>query len=232
MAEHDTTRRALLPAALVLAFAVLLFLVVTKWGPLHRLDVDAAEDLHRVALDHPGQVDWWRWVSQVLHPDVERIAYAVAAAVLWFAKRARTALFIVIVLAGAALLEFLVKLAVDRDRPVFADPVATATGKSFPSGHALTAVVAFGLLVLLVPRRFKIAAAVVGVVAVLLVSYSRLALGVHYVSDVLGGWLLGAAWLVLAERAARSSRLPIGDPDAHRATGSATAGRHRPLSRR
>ena len=199
MAEHSTTRRAALAGTLVLGFAVLLILVETKWGPLYRLDLDVADDLHEVALDHPGQVDWWQWVSRVLHPDVERIAYAAVAVGLWLAKRARVALFVVIVMAGAAALESVTKLAVGRDRPVLTDAVASAAGKSFPSGHAMTAVVAFGLLVVLVPRRFKIAAAAVGVVAVLVVSYSRLALGVHYLSDVLGGWLLGAAWLVLAD---------------------------------
>jgi membrane protein involved in colicin uptake len=50
--------------------------------------------------------------------------------------------------------------------------------------------------VLLLPSALRVVAAAVGVLAVLLVSYSRLALGVHYLSDVAGAWLLGAAWLV------------------------------------
>ena len=184
--------------ALSAAWVLLLVLVVTKWSPLHDLDLDVAGDLHRVAVDHPAQADWWTWVSRVLHPDVERIAWAVAAAALYVAHRARLALFVIIVMVGAAVLEAVSKLAVGRDRPAFAHPVASTAGKSFPSGHALTAVVAFGLVVLLVPQRFKIAAGVIGSVAVLLVSYSRVALAVHYVSDVVAGWLLGAAWLVLA----------------------------------
>jgi len=177
---------------------VLVGLVVTKWGPLHDLDVDIADDLHRVALDHPGQVDWWQAVSRVLHPDVERTAWAIAAGVLLFVHRVRLALFVVVVMAGEAVLDTVTKLAVGRNRPVFDHPVATAAGKSFPSGHALGAVVAFGLLIVVVPRRFKVAIGAVAVPAVLLVSYSRLALGVHYLSDVIGGWLLGIAWLVLA----------------------------------
>jgi undecaprenyl-diphosphatase len=192
-----TGRLAVLTALLV-ALAALLVLVVTKWGPLHDLDLDVADDLHRVALDHPGQVDWWKWVSRVLHPDVERVLWAIAAVVLYLMHRARAALFVVVVMLGAAVLEAVSKPAVGRDRPMFVHPVATATGRSFPSGHALGAFVAFGLAVLLVPRHFRLAAAIVGSAAVLLVSYSRLALGVHYVSDVVGGWLLGAAWLVLA----------------------------------
>lgn len=197
-AESRNPRLLVALAALLAACVLLLVLVVTKWGPLHDLDLDVADDLHRVAVDHPGQVDWWQWVSRVLHPDVERIAWAIGAGVLYLAHRARLALFAVIVMSGAALLDAGTKLAVGRERPAFDHPVATAAGKSFPSGHALGAVVAFGLLLVLAPPRFKLAVGVIGSAAVLLVSYSRLALGVHYASDVVAGWLLGAAWLVLA----------------------------------
>lgn len=198
MPSQLRSRRLVVMTGLLVAWVLLLILVVAEWGPLHRLDLDVADDLHRVAVDHPGQVDWWEWVSRVLHPEVERIAWAIAAVALYLAHRARRALFVVIVMFGEAALDAVTKLAVGRDRPMFDHPVASAAGKSFPSGHALGAVVAFGLVVVLLARRFKVATGVVGGVAVLLVSYSRLALGVHYVSDVVGGWLLGVAWLVLA----------------------------------
>jgi membrane-associated phospholipid phosphatase len=199
VSEPRGNRAVFLLAALLVTWTVLLVLVVAEWGPLRRLDLRVAADLHRAALDHPGQLTWWKWVSRVLHPDVERIAWALAAVGLWLAKRVRAAVFVVIVMGGAAVLEAVTKVAVARHRPVFAQAVASAAGKSFPSGHALGAVVAFGLLVLLVSRRLVLVTAVVGACAVLLVSYSRLALGVHYLSDVVGGWLLGAAWLLLAD---------------------------------
>src|SRR5690349_16734508 len=144
------SRRVVAFAALLAAAVVLLVLVATSWGPLDRLDVSVDDHLHRVALAHPGQVDWWTWVSRVLHPDVERIAWAVAAVWLALRRRLRAAIFVVVVMGGAAVLEAVVKLAVGRHRPVFANPVASAPGNSFPSGHALTAAVAFGLLVALI----------------------------------------------------------------------------------
>jgi undecaprenyl-diphosphatase len=199
--------------ALIVAWAVLVVLVVTKWAPLHDLDLDVADDLHRVAIDHPGQADWWKWVSRVLHPDVERIVWAIAAVALALLRRGRHALFVVIVMLGEAALETVTKLAVGRDRPMFAHPVASAAGTSFPSGHAMGAVVAFGLLMVLVPRRFTPAAAATGAAAVLLVSYSRLALGVHYLSDVVGGWLLGAAWLALIGWLSAGRLLSTDGPD-------------------
>jgi undecaprenyl-diphosphatase len=192
------SRRFALLAALLGAFVVLLVLVVTEWGPLHRLDLRVAGDLHRVALDHPGQTDFWIWVSRVLHPEVERAACLVAAVVLWFTHRRGAALFVVVVMVGEAVLETVVKLSVGRSRPSFDHPVTTAVGYSFPSGHALAAVVTFGLLVSLVPAGYKIYWSIVGAAAALLVSYSRIALGAHYLTDVIGAWLLGAAWLIAA----------------------------------
>jgi undecaprenyl-diphosphatase len=185
-------------AVLLAAFVALLVLVVTTWDPLQRLDLRVAGNLHDVALAHPGQVTFWKWVSLVLHPEVERVAAAIIAVVLWLKQRRGPAIFIAVVMVGEAVLETIVKVSVGRHRPEFEHPVADAAGNSFPSGHALGAVVTFGLLVIVVSQRYRIAAAAAGLVAALLVSYARLALGVHYLSDVLGAWLLGLAWLVLA----------------------------------
>jgi undecaprenyl-diphosphatase len=113
--------------------------------------------------------------------------------------RRREAVFVVLAITLAAAVESIVKAAVGRARPVFAHPLSHAAGASFPSGHAITSFVAFGLLALLVPRRARLPAALGAVALSALVGFSRIALGVHYVSDVLGAWLLGAAVLVGTE---------------------------------
>ncbi len=190
--------RAALLAVVLLAFALVLLAVELRWGPVQRLDRRISYDLHSVALDHPGEATWWKWVSRVLHPGVLRIAAVLAVAVLWLGGLRRAAVLVLLAMAGAAVLETLTKLLVDRARPAFAEPVAHASGASFPSGHAMTSMVAFGLLVVLLPAHRWLATAA-GVVAVGLVGFSRLALGLHYLTDVVGGWLLGTAWLVAAE---------------------------------
>jgi undecaprenyl-diphosphatase len=100
---------------------------------------------------------------------------------------------------GGSLLNSLVKLAVDRARPILPDPVAHAGGMSFPSGHAQSAVVAASVLLLVLgrdlSRRGRRIAIAAGVLFVLAVGFSRVALGVHYVSDVLAGYVLGGAWV-------------------------------------
>jgi undecaprenyl-diphosphatase len=102
---------------------------------------------------------------------------------------------------GSWLLNVLVKLAVHRARPVLPDPVAHAGGMSFPSGHAQSATVAASVLILVfLPalrgrrgrRRLAVGAAVAWVI---IVAFSRVGLGVHYVSDVVAGAVLGAAWV-------------------------------------
>lgn len=108
---------------------------------------------------------------------------------------------------------YLVKLAVERDRPANALLEGLVGGDSFafPSGHVVRAAALAALLAwLLVPARGRLPAALAGGIgAGLVMGYSRLALGVHWPSDVAGGILLGIAWfcgsaivLISAERPA------------------------------
>jgi undecaprenyl-diphosphatase len=193
------TPRAAVVIVLVLAFTVLLVIVELRWAPVHRIDVRTDESLHRTAVDDPDQTRWWRWVSDVLSPTVLRVVALAMALLLWLRGQRRPAVFVAVTIVGAATLESVTKVLVGRARPVFTDPVAHASGASFPSGHAMTALIAFGLLVVMAPRRWRAAAIAIGVFAVAAVGFSRMALGVHYLSDVLGAWLLGCAWLLAVD---------------------------------
>jgi len=127
------------------------------------------------------------------------VVWALTVAWLLWHRLPRLALFVVVTAAGSVVLNALVKESVHRLRPVLADPVAHAQGLSFPSGHAQSAIVGYSLLLLVyLPglsgawRRVAVAGAVLMVLAI---GFSRVALGVHYVSDVWAGYVLGAAWL-------------------------------------
>ena len=101
-------------------------------------------------------------------------------------------------LGSAQALRYGVMELVRRPRPPHAFWATHATGWSFPSGHATTAAVTAGLLVLAVtargPRRATALRLVIGCWG-LLVGLSRVYLGVHWLSDVVGGWLFATGWL-------------------------------------
>jgi undecaprenyl-diphosphatase len=202
-----TRRRRVVVATLLAAFGLVLLAVETRWQPLHALDHDVAHACYRYGRAHGSYTRFWRAVSRVLHPDVLRVAAALGAAALWLRGRRTDTIFVVLAMAGQAVLETVVKAGVDRARPSFGPPLSVAAGASFPSGHAMTAFVAFGVLVLVVPRGLRAAFAALGVVATALVSFARIALSVHYVSDVAGAWLLGCAELLLAYWLTRGVRV-------------------------
>ena len=119
---------------------------------------------------------------------------------LLLSRRPRLAAFLAITALGSSLLNTLIKWAVDRARPHLADPVAVAAGRSFPSGHTQAATVGFGILVLIflpvIPRPARAWVVAAAGLAVALVAFSRIALGVHYLSDVVGALVIGTAWLL------------------------------------
>jgi diacylglycerol kinase family enzyme/membrane-associated phospholipid phosphatase len=96
------------------------------------------------------------------------------------------------------------------------EPVATAPGYSFPSGHTLDATVFYGVMLLvflpIIPRRLRKLAIGLVIALVVVIGFSRVAIGVHYPSDVIGGWLLGVAWLAITAHAFGHWRAETGQP--------------------
>jgi len=142
---------------------------------------------------------------------------AVLLVVVWLLHRRarRLALWVTTTMVVGGLMGPLLKLLVGRDRPSLLDPVARAAGYSFPSGHALNAALAAGVLLLLfLPYAGRTASRVALWVAAVLVTVvtglSRVALGVHFTSDVLGGWLLAVAVVAATTAAFTSWRAQIG----------------------
>ncbi|CAM5490156.1 Phosphatase PAP2 family protein OS=Streptomyces alboniger OX=132473 GN=CP975_04390 PE=4 SV=1 [Streptomyces alboniger] len=196
--------RATLIAALSGVPALLLLLLVAlEWGPLIALDKDIARTTHRWAVADPDTTQASRILTDwVWDPWTMRALCAVV--VIWLV--ARGARWLALWLAGACLVASAVqqalKAAVDRPRPVWPDPVDSAHYAAFPSGHAMTAAVVCGLLLWLLrlhgagPALWRTALALAAV-SVAGVGLTRVWLGVHWPTDVLGGWLLGALVVAL-----------------------------------
>jgi undecaprenyl-diphosphatase len=130
--------------------------------------------------------------------------------------RVRLAVIVAVILIAATLFTDLVKDYVARPRPT-ADPLVPAPGYSFPSGHSLNSATTYGLLAVVawrsrLPLGIRRAAVVVGIVLPIAVGLSRIALGVHYPTDVLGGWLAGVAFVALGATLIRATRAMERDP--------------------
>ncbi|GAB3349411.1 phosphatase PAP2 family protein [Modestobacter lapidis] len=192
-------------AALVIGavpFLLLWLLVQRSWSPLASLDGEVAADLNEAVSGSPLQVRVLRAVTDLGGTWVAVLVMTLATVFLLIRHQRRLAAFVATAGLGLAVLGPVTKAIVDRARPVVDSPVVqTPSNASFPSGHAMTAMVVWGTLLLItlpsVRRRVRPWLIAATVVLVVLVGFTRLALGVHFVSDVLAGWALGAGWLAI-----------------------------------
>jgi undecaprenyl-diphosphatase len=199
--EHPGLRPGLLGAglaALVLLVLPLGALVRAKWRPLARLDAHVEAAVHSDAVRHGWLADLAKVLTQLGAPALIEPVTVVLVVVLVVRHRHRLAGYLAACVAGAYALSTTGKTVVDRARPVFEDPIARAGGASFPSGHA-TGSAAFYLAVVVVLlsllRRPARAALLAGAVVIpLVVAATRVVLGVHYLSDVTAGLLIGWGW--------------------------------------
>ncbi|MFD4525722.1 phosphatase PAP2 family protein [Streptomyces sp. NPDC058470] len=196
---------ALTAAALTVPSLLLLLLVAFSWQPLLTLDGHIARTMHPWAVDEPGLTHAFRILTDWVW-DPWTMRALCAAAVVWLVWRQHAwwlALWVAATCVLGTVVQQGLKSAIGRARPVWPDPVDSAHYAAFPSGHAMTTAVVCGLLLWLLHlydagdtlRRTAYALAVVSVVGV---GLTRVWLGVHWPSDVVGGWLLGALMVALA----------------------------------
>lgn len=215
-------RIALLAVALVLVavpFGLLLEQVKTN-GPLVRLDTYAANHLHGWVVSHHWVATAFRVVSFFASPVWFYVLIGAAAAFWWFrGAHRRLAVYLLTTGVVGGLVDTAVKLLVNRSRPSLEHPIATAHGKSFPSGHTMLATYGYGCLLLaflpLAPPRLHRPLIGLWLAVVALVAFARLGLGVHFISDVLGGFVLGLAWLAATTAAFSIWRVERGRPPVH-----------------
>lgn len=130
------------------------------------------------------------------------VVVLIAFVVLLIRRHVAEALMVGLGSLAASGLMVVLKHAFERQRPPVADRLLTIDTYSFPSGHALTSTVVYGLIAVAAYRlspwcreHRRILASVV--VLPLAIGVTRVILGVHWTTDVLGGWLIGAVWLTL-----------------------------------
>jgi membrane-associated phospholipid phosphatase len=173
---------------------------VADGGPIVSLDGAVAAWLHTHATEPATAV--LSAVTQLGGATVLLAVTLAAAAALVLARRIAHAALMGAALAGGEALNAALKATFERPRPSFADPMATAAGFSFPSGHAMVSLTVYGALAFVIAasitsRRAQLLVLATAAAVVLAIGFSRLYLGVHYVSDVLAAYGAGLAWLML-----------------------------------
>jgi undecaprenyl-diphosphatase len=171
--------------------------VVTS-DPLVAFDVRVSEWLqyHRN--------DWLTWVMLLitdLHSTVGVILMSVLASAYWWKRRLRywvsTA---AMTIGGGMLLNLLLKNVFQRSRPHLPDSILTLTSYGFPSGHTMAATVLWGTLCAFAVSQLRnwgmrVLASLAAAAMIALIAFSRVYLGAHYLTDVLGAIAEGLAWL-------------------------------------
>ncbi|WP_368680556.1 phosphatase PAP2 family protein (plasmid) [Rhodococcus opacus] len=199
-------------------FVCLLASVLTGWAPAQTADDAVVDSLNSLVSAVP-------WLPAVL----QRVTYLGGSGVAWILlsvafvwlaiRRERVlAIYVVVTGLGAAVLTTGIKALVERARPTVDSPVIATSGLSFPSGHSLGSTVTYGVLLLVflptVRSRFHKPVVIAFAGMVVAIGVTRVGLGVHYPSDVLGGWLLGVLWLLVTAIAFRRwhETAGLGDP--------------------
>ncbi len=196
----------------------LALLVHSRWSPLLDLDRAVTRVAEQADRSVPGLLGLAGATTNLGDPFLLSTAAGVLALVLVARGQRRLAVLVVLSRVGALLLSGTLKAAVDRVRPVFDQPVTVVLGPSFPSGHALGAAAFWSTVaVLLLPhvrRPWTVLMMSSSIAAV--VAASRVLLGVHYLSDVLGGLLLGWGWTAVCAATVRPRSRPEPAPPAAR----------------
>lgn len=190
-------------AWLLLAALTLVFLVFAKdVAERARVPFDAAllTWLHQHAASHLTALA--RGLSTVGEPTVIAPLTLLLTLVLLIRRHYGKAALFAVEVGGAAALDLVLKRLFARPRPTLFPHLVPETNFSFPSGHAVGDVAFFLALALVLrgtlPGRWSWLGAV-GLVLALLIGASRPYLQVHYPSDILAGWALGAAWVLLVQ---------------------------------
>ena len=163
--------------------------------------------IHRHAS--PGLTQLMRLVSELGSPVPLILLCTLTCVALLVVHSQRAVLFVVVTMLGSVLLDATLKLTFHRQRPIPFFGTLAPHSYSFPSGHALILACYFGIVAAFATARIRSRAVriliwIAAAVLAGMVGYSRIYLGVHYPSDVIGGYAAAIIWVTAAAHADRS----------------------------
>ena len=200
MTPRRTVAAGVVTALVAVGLFVVIAVAVHSGSVLTLWDQRVADALHRNV--GPPWTDLLAAVSALHAPRAMLALTAVTALPLLARRDAAGLLMLLASVIGGSSLNHLLKHSFQRARPNLEGALVTSTDFSFPSGHVATATLLYGAVVVLIMlatrrRRIRLAAAGSAAALVALVALSRVALGKHYLSDVVAAAAFGVAWLAL-----------------------------------
>jgi membrane-associated phospholipid phosphatase len=211
-------RAALTGVATGVALIVIALLVREQWPPLVQLDERAVTDGVAIAAQHPELLRaliLWQWAFLAIHLLIP--VAAICLAYWWRTGNTTRTWWAISTILTAWGLSNLLKEIVRRARPVLDQPVESAAGYSFPSGHAAnTAAMTTALVVLVWPSlrscAMRVTAVASAAVLTVATAVDRVMLGVHYPSDVVAGILFGVGFVLASYLAYKHWSPPRPEP--------------------
>jgi undecaprenyl-diphosphatase len=189
---------------LVLSITALLFFIWLSQAVTTEQTVGVDAQIRSVIHSHSvGELTWFmRYATYLGSAPVLSTLTIAAFACFLYRKWYRAAILLVTDMLGVPLFNENLKVHYHRLRPEAFFGVALPTSYSFPSGHALSAFCFYAMVVALVSmrvrnRRVRVAVWLAGALPILMVGTSRVYLGVHFPSDVIGGYVAAMAWICM-----------------------------------
>lgn len=202
-ASPPTSKAQLGLAIALLAMAILIGVLAT-FGIGHdgeRAAMKAVAFRQSKAMAIP--IDVTQWVTWFGDASQRTLAMAAFAAFLFWKKRARAALVMLVIPPIAGATSSILKEIFARERPDIVPHLDMVTSLSYPSGHAVNVMVTYLLAALLIGRASRSTWIFLALLVALLIGVSRILLGVHWPSDMVGGWCWGAGVALLGAALAR-----------------------------
>lgn len=181
----------------VIVAALLLFVTAgLLGGPDNLREVAAIQSLEVYRAGHTALTQQAIAITHFGGAPIMVVTLAVVTVWLAYSRRWRPAISLVAIVLGGRIAVELLKLALQRPRPFFSPYPVEIASLSFPSGHAANTMITYLALALIAaPVKGRVAAVMVAAAASVAVGVTRPFLGVHWPSDVIGGWAFGVAWV-------------------------------------
>lgn len=194
----------------LLLFAALCYIVRFYPTTLKGFDTTIIQGVHRLA---PAMDSFFLWVTKFANPLTIVILAVVFLGLFWFNKEKVTALWLaanLVIISGVV--NQLLKLFFQRARPTILTHLVTEHSYSFPSGHSVTSMILYGTLIFtaglfIKNKTWQYMLQILLGLLIFGIGLSRIYLGVHFPTDVLGGYLLGISWLLFTYPYYRQQKL-------------------------